>query len=150
MKAITTCIAASAMILLSSTAGAGERAKADVDCKATGEKLIYDCTIVLLNKKSGNTIPDAKIVIKAGMPAMPMAHNVVPVTAMAMAKPGSYHARLELEMHGEWALTLDVSGPLRDRLVKKLQFGEMRQIGIAANGGVTPIGFFVIDHIELW
>ena len=26
-------------------------------------------------------------------------------------------------MHGEWALTLDVSGPMRDRVVKKLDFG---------------------------
>ena len=56
---------------------------------------------------------------------MPMAHNAPPVTAIATGKPGNYHARLKLEMHGEWALTIDISGPLRDRLVKKLQLGEM-------------------------
>jgi len=124
MKPIPTFIAASAMLVLSSAASAGERAKAEVDCKATGEKLVYDCTIMLMNKKSGDPIPGAKIVVKANMPSMPMAHNAAPVTAMAMGKPGTYHARLKLEMHGEWALTIDVSGPLRDRLVKKLRLGE--------------------------
>ncbi len=125
MKTIPIFIAISTMLALSSAASAGERAKADVDCKATGEKLVYDCMIMLMNKRSGDPIPGAKILVKADMPSMPMAHNAPPVNAKAMGKPGSYHARLKLEMHGEWALTIDVSGPLRDRLVKKLQIGEM-------------------------
>ena len=125
MKPIPTFIAVSAMLVLSPVASAGERAKADVDCKATGENMVYDCMIMLMNKKNGDPIPGAKIVVKADMPSMPMAHNVAPVNAIAMGKPGSYHARLKLEMRGEWALTIDVSGPLRDRLVKKLQLGEM-------------------------
>ncbi len=107
MKTIPIFIAISTMLVLSSAASAGERAKADVDCKATGP------------------IPGAKILVKADMPSMPMAHNAPPVTATAMGKPGNYHARLKLEMQGEWALTIDISGPLRDRLVKKLQLGEM-------------------------
>jgi hypothetical protein len=118
-------IAISAMLVMSLAVSAGDRAKADVGCKATGDKLVYDCMIMLMDHKSGDPIPGAKIVVKADMPSMPMAHNVVPVIAMAMGKPGSYHARIKLEMHGEWALTVDVSGPVRDRLVKKLQFGEM-------------------------
>ena len=125
MKPMSILIAISAMLALSSAAGAGDRAKADVGCQATGERLVYDCMIMLVNHKSGDPIPDAKIVLKADMPSMPMAHNVAPVNAVAMGKPGSYHARIKLDMHGEWALTMDVSGPLRDRLVKKLQFGEM-------------------------
>ncbi len=125
MKPIPTFFAVSAMLVLSPVASAGERAKADVDCKATGENMVYDCMIMLMNKKNGVPIPGAKIVVKADMPSMPMAHNVAPVNAIAMGKPGSYHARLKLEMRGEWALTIVVSGPLRDRLVKKLQLGEM-------------------------
>ncbi len=125
MRPIPTVIATSTMLVLSSAASAGERAKADVDCKATGEKLVYDCTIMLMNKTSGDPIPGAKILVKAAMPSMPMAHNAPPVTAKAMGEPGNYHARLKLEMHGEWALTIDISGPLRDRLVKKVQLGEM-------------------------
>ncbi len=125
MKAIPTFIAISTMLVLSSAAGAGERAKADVDCKSTGEELVYDCTIALMTKNGGDPILGAKILVRADMPSMPMAHNAPPVTAKAMGKPGDYHARLKLEMHGEWALTLDISGPLRDRLVKKLHLGEM-------------------------
>ena len=125
MKPIPTFIAISTMLVLSSAASTGERAKADVDCKSAGEKLVYDCMIMLRNKNSGDPIPGAKILVKAAMPSMPMAHNAAPVTAKAMGKPGNYHARLKLDMQGEWALTLDVSGPLRDRLVKKLQFGAM-------------------------
>ncbi len=125
MKPISTLIAILAMLALSSAAGAGDRAKANVGCQATGEKLVYDCMIMLVNHKSGAPIPGAKIVLKADMPSMPMAHNVAPVKAMAMGQPGSYQARIKLQMYGEWALTMDVSGPLRDRLVKKLQLGEM-------------------------
>lgn len=125
MQPIPTFIAIATIFLLSSLADAGERAEAEVDCQMTGEKLVYDCMIMLRNKASGDPIPGAKIVVKADMPSMPMAHNVAPVTATAKGKPGSYHARMQLEMHGEWALTLDVSGPLRDRLVKKLQLGAM-------------------------
>ncbi len=135
MKPIPTFIAVSTMLALSSAASAGERAKADVDCKATGEKLVYDCMIMLMNKKSGDPIPGAKISVKADMPSMPMAHNAPPVTAKAMVKPGNYHARLKLDMLGEWALTIDVSGPLRDRLVKKLQLGEM---GTMKHGEAMP------------
>ena len=135
MKPIPTFIAISTMLVLSSAASAGERAKADVDCKATGEKLVYDCMIMLVNKKSGDPILGAKILVKAGMPSMPMAHNAPPVTAKAMGKPGNYHARLKLDMLGEWALTIDVSGPLRDRLVKKLQLGEM---GTMKHGEAMP------------
>ena len=129
MKPIPTFIAISTMLVLSPVANAGERAKAGVACKAADEKLVYDCMIVLTNKSSGEPIPDAKILVTASMPSMPMAHNVAPVTATAMGEPGNYHARLTLEMHGEWALTIDVSGPLRDRLVEKLQLGEMGEMG---------------------
>jgi hypothetical protein len=109
----------------SSPAYAAERAQADISCAKTAEKLVYDCKIQLMTRKSETPISHAKVVIKAEMPAMPMAHNVAPITAIPIGKPGSYHARIKLEMHGEWALILDVNGPLRDRLVKKLQFGEM-------------------------
>lgn len=139
MKPIPTVIAISTMLVLSPAASAGERAKADVDCRATGEKLVYDCTIVLMNKKTGDPIPGAKISVKADMPSMPMAHNAPPVHATAMGKPGNYRARLKLEMHGEWTLTIDVSGPLRDRLVKKLQLGEMgTEMGSMKHGETKP------------
>ncbi len=135
MRPIPEFIAIFTMSVLSAAASAGERAKAEVACMATGEELVYDCMIMLTNKSSGNPIPGAKVSINANMPSMPMAHNVPPVIAKAMGEPGNYHARLTLEMHGEWALTIDVSGPLRDRLVKKLQLGEM---GTMQHGDAMP------------
>ncbi|MDJ0947776.1 MAG: FixH family protein [Alphaproteobacteria bacterium] len=125
-----TVIAAAAMVALPMMAWAGERPKANVACKEAGERLVYDCMIMLMGKKSGKPIEGAEIMVKPDMPSMPMAHNVPPVKAMPMGKPGNYHAKLHLEMHGEWALTMDVSGPVRDRLVEKVKFGDM-----AAEGG---------------
>jgi hypothetical protein len=105
---------------------AGERVQANVDCATTDKALVYDCMIMLQGKKSGQPIDGAEVVVNASMPSMPMAHNVRPVTAMPMGGPGSYHAQLELQMYGQWALTLDVSGPTRDRVVETLQFGDVR------------------------
>jgi len=106
---------------------AGERAKATVDCKEAGERLLYDCTIMLMGKKSGTPMEGAKIVVGADMPSMAMAHNVKPVTATPMGKAGMYHARIKLEMQGEWALKLDVTGPTRDRVIHVMHFGgEMK------------------------
>ena len=111
-------------------AAAADRAKATVACAPTAERLVYDCKIRLMGRKSGAPLAGAKLVVGADMPSMPLAHNVRPVTAAPGAEPGMYEAQIELEMHGEWALRLDVSGPLRDRLIHKLHFG-------GAKGGET-------------
>ena len=111
------------MLIAGGSALAGERVAADVSCTATAERLTYDCMIMLKGKKSGEPVAGAEVVVKADMPSMPLAHNVRPVKAETGSMPGHYTATLELEMLGEWALTLDVSGPTRDRVVKKLDFG---------------------------
>ena len=123
MRLLTAGLALSATLMASGLALAGERVAADVSCTATAEKLTYDCTIMLKGKKSGEPVEDADVIVKADMPSMALAHNVPPVKAAPGSMPGHYSAQLELEMHGEWALTLDVSGPTRDRVVKKLYFG---------------------------
>ncbi|MDE0052019.1 MAG: FixH family protein [Rhodospirillales bacterium] len=116
-------LALSAMLAASGPALAGERVAADVSCSPAAEKLTFDCMIMLKGKKSGDPVEGAEVVVKADMPSMPLAHNVRPVEAAPGSMPGHYTATLELEMLGEWALTLDVSGPTRDRIVKKLDFG---------------------------
>ena len=113
----------SAMLLAGGPALAGERVAADISCEAAAERLTYDCMIMLKGKRSGEPVEGAEVVIKADMSSMPLAHNVRPVMAVPGSMPGHYTATLELEMLGEWALTLDVSGPTRDRVVKKLDFG---------------------------
>ena len=115
--------ALSVTLIASGAALAGERVAADVSCTPAVEDLSYDCMITLKGKKSGDPVEGAEVVVKAAMPSMPLAHNVRPVKAAPGAVPGHYTATLELEMPGEWALTLDVSGPTRDRVVKKLNFG---------------------------
>ncbi len=56
------------------------------------------------------------------MPSMPMAHNVKPVKAVPGSEPGIYRLRIELEMHGDWAVKMDIAGKVRDRVVKSMRF----------------------------
>lgn len=103
-------------------AQAQQRAAADIACKPAGKALTYDCSIRLNEALSGKPIEGAKLTVGADMPSMPMAHNVRPVVAKPGSEPGVYVARLELEMHGEWALKLRVSAPVQDQIIKKLRF----------------------------
>lgn len=99
------------------------RAKAEVSCKALPTVLNYECAIKLLNARTSKPLSDAEVMVSADMPSMPGAHAVKPIKAEAI-EPGLYIARLELEMHGDWALRLDLSGPLRDRIITVLRFED--------------------------
>ena len=111
-------------------AGADERKAAEVECAPVEqEALVYDCTIALTGRKSGTPIPDAEFTVGADMPSMPGAHSVRPVPAEPHGAPGTYRARIELEMTGEWALKLDFTRPSRDRVVRKLHFGATKSHG---------------------
>ena len=102
----------------------GSRKKmAMVECESTDEKLVYQCVITLTDKKTKEAITDAEFSVGADMSSMPGAHNVKPVPAHHHGA-GEYHARLALEMYGEWVLKLDFTKPERDRKVVKLVFGE--------------------------
>ena len=112
-------------------AEAGERKATEVECRPVEHQaLVYDCMILLRGRKSGAPIANAEFTVGADMPSMPGAHNVRPVPAEPHGAPGTYRARIELEMTGEWALRLDFTKPGRDRLIKKLHFG-----GTDADGG---------------
>ncbi len=112
-----------ALLLLTAAVPAlAQRVAANVECKPAGRKLTYDCTIKLTEASSGTPISGAKITVGADMPSMPMAHSMRPVPAKAGAEPGTYGARLELEMRGEWAVKMRVSGPVQDQVIKTLRF----------------------------
>jgi len=111
-------------LLLAAAPAAAQRLAADVDCKPTKRDLVYDCRIALKEAKTGMPVSGAEVSVGADMPSMPMAHNVKPVKARPGGAPGEYLARIELEMFGEWALKLNVRGPARDVIVKKLDFRE--------------------------
>lgn len=93
-----------------------------MSCRPTGKDFVYDCTFRIT--REAKALSGLTVVVSADMPSMPMAHNVKPVKARAGAAPGEYQARIELEMFGEWALRLNVRGPARDVIVKKLDFRE--------------------------
>jgi YtkA-like protein len=114
-------------------ASAQVRAKADVACKPTGTALQYDCTIALMNARTNEPLSGVTLTVGADMPSMPMMHNVRPVAAAPGDGPGTYRARILLEMHGDWALRLDLSGPLRDRVVVNLRFEPDRVAPAAAS-----------------
>ena len=113
--AITAC-------LPGSIDAAAIRAKAEIACQPTAEALTYDCTVRLTNSRTNEPLTGIDLSVGADMPAMPMMHNVRPVKATAGQEKGTYQARIRLEMHGEWALALNLSGKVRDRVVKVLRF----------------------------
>jgi hypothetical protein len=102
------------------------RAKADVDCKPAGQLLHYDCVIKLMNTRTSEPLAGVTLMVGADMPSMPMMHNVRPVKAAPGADSGTYQARLVLEMHGDWAVQLNLSGPVRDRVVANIRFDPDR------------------------
>ena len=111
------------------SAHAQVRAKADVSCKPAPRS----CNTTA---SSSSPIPartsrcPASLMVGADMPSMPGAHNVRPVSATEDEDKGTYRARIVLEMHGDWALQLDLSGAVRDRVVKMLRF-ESDRVGEA-------------------
>jgi hypothetical protein len=113
-------------LILPAGVGAAERARADVECMPTDQKFVYDCLILLTAKNSGTAMDDVEFTVNAEMPSMPMAHNVRPVKAMPVGKPGMYRARIELQMYGEWVLKMEISSPARDRIIHKMHFGAAK------------------------
>jgi hypothetical protein len=109
------------LVALTSLAQA-DRAHAEVRCEATGEHLVFDCTVRLTNRRTGAPLESATITVSAEMPSMPMGHHVRPVQGERASEPGTFRLRIALEMPGVWALRLIVNGPLRDVVVARLDF----------------------------
>jgi hypothetical protein len=107
------------ILLALSSPAAAQRVQADLDCVFTGTDFVYDCVIRLKPPVAG-----VQLSVGADMPSMPMAHNVKPVRAKPGKAPGEYLARLDLEMPGEWAVKLRLSGAARDILVVHYTFTE--------------------------
>ena len=122
MSAIRAACILPMLVALPETASGQTRAKADVGCRPTGVTLQYDCSITLTNARTSEPLGGVTLTVGADMPSMPMMHNVRPVAATPGAQAGTYQARLTLEMHGDWALQLNLSGRLRDRVVTTLRF----------------------------
>jgi hypothetical protein len=113
------------------------RAKADVTCQPTGKPLQYDCTIRLTHARTDAPLTDVTVMVGADMPSMPMMHNVRPVKATVGRSPDTHEVRIDLEMLGDWALRIDLTGKARDRVVKVLRF-EQDRVGPATASAKPP------------
>jgi hypothetical protein len=114
--------AAVGLLLQPAETRAQVRAKADVACQQAGGALQYDCVVKLIDARSNAPLTGVGLSIGADMPSMPGIHHLRPAQAVEDAEKGTYRARLVLDMHGEWALQLNLTGPVRDRVVKLLRF----------------------------
>jgi hypothetical protein len=99
-----------------------QKVRSAMECKFTGTDFVYDCKIRLA--RGDQPLDGARISVGADMPSMPMAHNIKPVIAKPGKGPGEYEARLDLDMIGEWAIKLRLSGPVRDQLILLYHFDE--------------------------
>ena len=119
---IAATTAAALIVCVSDHAIAQTRAKADLTCQPGGNALEYDCVIKLFNARTSEPLSGVALSVGADMPSMPGAHAVRPVKAVEDAEKGTYRARVVLEMHGDWAVRLDLSGVVRDRVISVLRF----------------------------
>jgi hypothetical protein len=126
--ALLALLAATATAALPTGGAAAERAKADVACQPGAKALQYDCSIRLTDARTGAPLTKVKVTVRADMPSMPMAHNVRPAAAVPLEEPGSYGVRIELEMHGDWALQINLAGTIRDRVIKRMRFEDGRVV----------------------
>jgi hypothetical protein len=110
--------------------------RAGLDCRFTGTDFVYDCVVHL--ERAGAPLAGAQVAVGADMPSMPMAHNLKPVNAKPGAKAGDYEARLDLEMAGEWAVKLRLSGPVRDQLVLHYEFDDKGARPAVKRSGTPP------------
>lgn len=104
-------------------AAAAPRPSVDLQCVAFGMGPQLECT-VRLRQAGGQPLVGATVTLGATMPSMPMAHQVRPAVAAPTATPGEYRGRLELEMSGVWAVQVDITGPVRERVARSLQIDE--------------------------
>jgi hypothetical protein len=120
-------------VVFTTGAQAAERTRAEAECGPTDKNMVYDCLIMLTGKNSGAPMDDVEFTVRANMPSMPMAHNVKPIKAIPTGKQGMYRARIELEMHGDWVLKMDISHPAGDTIIYKMRFGASGGAGVSGS-----------------
>ena len=106
-------------LLSPATALGASMPQVTVDCHAHGEGPLLTCDVTVKDANR-RAISDADITLKAHMPSMPMAHSVKPIKAAAGDQNGLYRATLQLQMPGIWAVEVDVRGPVRERVISRI------------------------------
>ena len=106
-------------LLSPATALGASMPQVTVDCHAHGEGPLLTCDVTVKDANR-RAISDADITLKAHMPSMPMAHSVKPIKAATVDQNGLYRATLQLQMPGIWAVEVDVRGPVRERVISRI------------------------------
>ncbi len=75
--------------------------------------------IITVTNPQGQPVSGASIEVNVDMPSMPMMHKVPKAIAEPAGEPGRYKTRFTLEMAGEWAAHVEVTNPVRTKVVKK-------------------------------
>ena len=121
MKTFRRCLLAAGAALLAGASAAAppQRPAAALDCIAAGPGPRLECTLRLASR-DGRPVENARVLLGAAMPSMPMAHSIASQLAAPTGRPGEYRGALVLEMTGVWTVQADVSGPLRERIVRTL------------------------------
>lgn len=83
----------------------------------TSKPLEREATITVTQQ--GQPVSGASIEVNVDMPSMPMMHKVPKAIAEPAGEPGRYKTRFTLEMKGEWAAQVEVTKPVRTKVVKK-------------------------------
>ena len=109
------------VVLLAPLACAAQT-RGDLQCKPSGQDLIYDCVVRLA--RADQPVTGAQLTVTPQMASMPGEHPAKPVKARPGNGPGEYLVRLDLDMLGEWDLRLRLTGAVRDQLVLHCQFDE--------------------------
>jgi hypothetical protein len=110
------------LLVFASTTSCAQTVKAELQCRLTRTDYIYECAVKLT--RDGRPLSGVDMTVGADMPSMPKAHDLKPVLATPGKAPGDYKVRLDLEMLGEWAVTLRLAGPVNDLLVLHYEFDE--------------------------
>jgi YtkA-like protein len=120
------------LLLAVSTPLLAQGPQAALRCRLTYTDYVYNCTILLT--REGKPLPVLGVTVGADMPSMPKAHAVKPVKAKPGKSPGAYEATLDLEMLGEWAVTLNLGGPVNGQLVLLYDFDEKGAMPVTRSG----------------
>lgn len=110
---------AAIMLLTADATFAANRLMVHHSKQPTGAKsgLGYEYTMKVLKHGSHEPVDGADFMISTDMAAMPGAHHMPHVRGEPTGEPGTYKAKFDFDMPGEWNLILKFEKPQRDQLV---------------------------------
>lgn len=117
--ALSRSLALCALALTALAATAAPRPQVSLTCESHDQGPQLSCTVQVQDAQ-GKPLPGVQVQLGAWMPSMPMAHTIAPVSAQPTGQAGQYQGTLALEMRGVWTVSVDLRGPVRDKVQHNL------------------------------